>query len=1115
MTSILHGTGRHVTEFVLRSCSARCCTIAAATAVVLFTQPAFAQTPPLRFQRISLEQGLSQSIVVDIVQDRRGFMWFATEDGLNNFDGYRFRVLRSDPNDPNSLSYNQITAVYEDTSGVLWVGTFNGGLNRYDPTTEQFTHFRFNPENPHSICSDIVLSVIRDREGALWVGTDRGLNRFTRTGDERNESPLSVARFQHDPRDPASISNNTVRALLVDRSGTLWVGTDAGLNRVRRDGERFVFEQYLHDPRNPTTLSNDTVRALCEDRDGNLWIGTDNGLNRVILSGPVRGGSPSSLRFVQYHHNPRQPGSLSHDQVYAILEDAKGSLWVGTNGGGLNRFDKTRGVFLRYRHDARNPTSLGYDQIQSLFEDRSGCLWIGTYGRGISKLDAGRKAFVHYRPDPDNPNSLNQPIVWALFEDEDGILWIGTHGGGLNRFDRIHNRFTHYLSAPNDPHTLSSNIVRLIIEDHTGLFWIGTNGGGICSFDRATGRFTRYVHDPADSNSISHNDIRDLYEDRSGTLWITTQGGGLNKLVRDPRGRVRFVHYRYHAEDSLGLGTDYLREIYEDRAGNFWIGSLGGGLHKFDRKTGKAIRYTSNLADSTTLSNDYIFSLYEDSHGRFWVGTWGGGLNLFDRSTGKARRFTEEDGLPSNAIYGMLEDREGNLWLPTNNGLSKFNPETETFRNYSVEDGLQAMEFDAGALFESKSGEMFIGGINGFNTFFPEDIKDNPFVPPVVVTSFSKLNEEVRFDRPISEMKEIRLTYQDYVFSFEFSALDYHAPEKNRYAYRMEGLDNSWFYVDAQNRVAHYTTLPPGGYVFRVKGSNNDGVWNEVGTSVRVIIEPPFWSTWWFRFLVFLALAAAVAMLYRRRLKIVRLRAELQAAHTAQMSIMPQSDPKFASLDVSGTCVPANEVGGDFFDYPWTDPKGGVLGVLVGDVSGKAMNAAMTAVLASGAIDAEARRSGSPDKALTAANRLLFSKTEKQVFISACLALIDSRRKTMTFTNAGLNEPLLKREGNVGPVRGAGARQPLGLLAGTTYKTTRLKLRKGDVLVFVTDGVTEAKNRGKEFYGDERLRTLLGATDTSTRSALSIRNRILDDVKQFSARAPQHDDMTVVVIKIL
>ena len=1067
--------------------------------------------PQLLFEQISVEQGLSQSIVNFIIQDRRGYLWFGTEDGLNLYDGYGFSVLRSDPDDPYSLSYNQITALYEDRSGSIWAGTFNGGLNRYLLEKNRFIRYRASAADPTSLSHDLVYAIVQDLNGRLWVGCDRGLNRMKPPGDA--DEPALFDRFFHDPAGAGSLGNDRVRALAIDSSGTLWAGTDRGLAMLPAAElllEKPRFTPLPAEGEGWSSLARDTIRTLMVDRAGALWIGAVHGLHCLRME---PGRAP---RLQSFLHDPADPRSLSNSNVYALLEDRDGYIWIGTDGG-LNRYDPRSGDMAAWRNDPRDPNSLSHNEIRSLFQDRSGLLWVGTYGGGVSKADARPKPFIHYPCDPDAPEGLSRPIIWSLYEDPAGILWIGTHGGGLDRLDRRTGRYTHYRADPADPNSLSHDIVRLVIPGRDGELWLGTNGGGICRFNPATGRFIRYMHDPHNPHSLVHNEIRALFLDSDGTLWIGTQGGGLDRLDTGSLtgAAVHFRPLRNDPAETNSITSDFIRFVHKDSEGFYWIGTQGGGLDRYDAAAGRFTHYRSTPGETGGLSSNYTFCIHEDRQGTLWIGTWGSGLIRFDRQAGAFTSYRAKDGLPGDAIYGILEDREGRLWFSTNNGLGRFDPATGECKNYSIRDGLQSNEFNGGSYFLSRSGEMFFGGINGFNSFFPEQIRDNPDIPPVVITSFKKMNRQVRLDLPLSEIRHLKLSHRDYFFSFEFAALDFTAPEKNRYAYKMEGLDQEWIFTSANQRVAQYTTLPAGNYLFRVKGSNNDGVWNEEGRSIAISIAPPFWGTWWFRLAGLLALGTIALFYYRRHLGVIRMTAELSAAHEMQMAIMPQEGPQVAGFDISGLCIPANQVGGDFFDYAWVGKEKKRFGIMIGDVSGKAMRAAMTAVMANGIVHAEAAEGKSPAEAVTRSNEILYPKLERHTFIALCLVALELEGRLMHFTNAGVNEPLLHSDGAWRALRGHGSPYPIGVRRGHLYKERSVQLNPGEIVVLQTDGIQEAMNRSRVFYGEERLLGFLQKLRSDGLSAQQIRDAIIADVQAFTGGVRPFDDMTVIVIRVL
>ncbi len=1063
-------------------------------ALVIIGADSRGQENRMRFEELSIEEGLSQTIVYSIAQDNDGFMWFATEDGLNRYDGYHFSIIRHDPEDLNSLGYNHILSIFIDSRGILWVGTFQKGLDRYDSENDIFIHYRSDQDDPSTISNDIVNCIHEDALGDIWIGTDQGLCKL-------DFSTGTFTSYLHDPDDPGSLGADRVMTICHCRDGYIWAGTDGG-GLCRLDPRTGRFTNYFNEPDNPASLPHNSIAALHPDRHGNLWIGTNGGGISVL---DRKTGS-----FRNYEADPDDPDKLSHPAVFAIHEDSNGIVWLGTNGGGLCRFDPETGIFLTFINDPNDPTSISYNEIYDIYEDRSGVIWLGTYGGGVNKFDLKRKKFVHFRYDPNGFNSMGHPIVWSILEDEPGKLWIGSHGGGLDLLDRSTGIYTNYRHDPEDPYSLSADIVRVVYKDTEGTIWIGTNGGGLCRLDRDTGRFICYRNDPEDHSSISHDQIRSIFDDGAGNLWVGTNGGGLNRMDRETG---TFTLYAHDPEDPSSISNDFIRVIFEDSDSNFWIGTQGGGLNRMDRETGSFFAYKDDPDDSTSINNDFVFSILEDARGYLWLGTWGGGFNSFDRENEVFTAYTDEDGLPSKSIYGALQDEYGNFWLSSNNGICKFDPREKVCKKYNERDGLQSNEFNGNSFYRAPSGEMFFGGTEGFNAFFPSDIKDNPFVPPVVITSFSKLNEEVNFDQPLSDIDEIHLTHSDYVFSFEFAALEFSAPDKNHYAYKMEGLDEDWVYTDHEKRFATYTTLPPGKYTFRVKASNNDGIWNEQGASIRIVIHPPFWNTWWFRILVSILVVGIFLFLYKRRLQNMRMKIELQTAHDAQMSIMPQKDPVMKGLDVSGICIPANEVGGDFYDLFWIDDDRTKLGVAVGDVSGKAMQAAMIAVMSSGMIHSRTDEVTSPSEVANRINHALYQKTNERMYTALCLASIDVPKREVTYTIAGFSTPLIKSDGKVSTLDGAGHGLPLGALEESRYREDRIILSVGDVLVIFTDGVTDALNSARQFYDQSRLESLLSGTDMSNMTAPAIKDLIIADVNTFTGNMYQADDMTVVVIK--
>jgi signal transduction histidine kinase/streptogramin lyase len=598
----------------------------------------------------------------------------------------------------------------------------------------------------------------------------------------------------------------------------------------------------------PRGLSHPAVLTIYQDREAALWVGTADGLNKL---------NRDTERFTHYHSDPDDSGSLSDDYILSIHEDLAGVLWIGTGGGGLNRYDRETESFTRYQNAPSDPNSLSNNMVLSVYEDRSGAIWVGTAGGGVNKLDRTAGRFAHFQSEPQDPTSLSSNMVWSVFQDRNGVLWIGTYGGGLNRYDRASGTFMRYPHNFDDFQSWSDYTVSAIYEDQDGRLWVGTQEG-LYTFYREAETFSRWM---------SQHVVTSILEDGAGVLWVGTLGG----LTRLGQSRATVKTYLHDVDDLHTLSSSEVRVVYEDRAGVLWIGT-DEGLNRFDRDTERFTRYQKEPDDPSSLSDNFVLSIHEDRSGNLWIGTYGGGLNRFDRGSETFTRYRERDGLPSDVIYGILEDGQGNLWLSTNVGLSKFDSRIETFRNYDVHDGLQSNEFNGGAYYKSSSGEMFFGGIDGFNAFFPERVMDNPYVPPIVLTSLTQSGEDVEVGQALEKAKEVTFHWPNNFFEFEFAALSYCQSDRNQYAYMLEGFDENWNYIGTR-RFGRYTNLPGGTYTLRMKGSNNDNVWNEEGISVKVTIVQPFWATWWFRAVIALALVGGVIGGYRLRVKGVELRA--------------------------------------------------------------------------------------------------------------------------------------------------------------------------------------------------------------------------------------------------
>jgi len=851
----------------------------------------------IRFDRLSVEDGLPHTSVYDILQDRQGFMWFATDDGVARYDGYTFTKFKPLPENPKTINPGAGYALYEDHGGNIWIGLRNGGLNKYNPLTGTFTRYNHDPHNPNSLSHNSVSygCIYEDSAGMLWIGTWNGLNRF-------DPIQQTFTRYYHDAGNPNSITKGFIRTIQPDPADDkiLWLGTDDGLNRFDRISESFV--RYQHDDNTPDSIGDNTVWKIYAEGKTVLWLGTAGGLDRFDTAAGI---------FTHFRHDPENPESLSNNEVYSVAPAGDNTLWVATHGGGLNRFDPARKTFIRYQNN-ESLQGISSNIVHPLYYDRSGTLWIGTWGGGVSRIDPLNQKTRLY----DRSSGLSHSSVLSLYEDRQGMIWIGTWGGGLNRFDPKTGTFEHFRHEPNNPESLGNDVVGWLYEDSQGVLWVGTWGGGLNSFDRETKQFKRYVYQPDNPESISHNAIRGICEDNAGNLWIGTTNGGVNRF---DRASGKFTRYLYDSNNPGSISTNNIWSVFKDSSGTLWFTSTAG-LNRYDPAKDGFIHYHHGKNDPFSISSDAVINVYEDTRGMLWITTQFG-LNKFDKNTGRFNRYFEEHGLPDNRIESICEDNEGNLWLGTGKGLCRFNPKTKKFATYGIGDGMQSNLFFYPAAMKSRSGELWFGGPKGLNVFNPKKFTDNSHKPPVVLTDFQiegksvPVGENSVLKEHISLVREITLTHGISGFGFEFSALNYTVSKKNRYAYKMDGFDKDWVFTDSSKRFAHYTNLDPGQYVFRVKGSNNDGIWNEEGASVKIIILPPWWNMWHFITLAAALVIVCIIGAFRWRMKIIQ-QAKFRKMFFSHSAPMLLIDPE------TGNIKEANSAASEFYGYSLYEMKG-------------------------------------------------------------------------------------------------------------------------------------------------------------------------------------------------
>lgn len=796
----------------------------------------------LSFQTLTIDDGLSQNSVSAIIQDRQGFLWFCTDDGFNRYDGYSFRVFkRSFRNPASGLSHNRTVTAWEDPSGRLWIGTLGGGVNVLDPVTGAIRTYRHDPANPVSLSDDSVYVIAGDSRGRIWLGTSNGLNRF-------DEKSGGFIRYAYTPAaTPAQAT--MINCLREDKSAVLWLGTQ-GQGLLRLDPERNAIENVSLTSGAGDNAKQNEVNTIFIDNDSTFWLGTEAGLVHF---------DPLNRTFARRQANT--PRDLFQSRVRTIVSDSRGNRWIGTDFG-LTQVHAGSKLADQFANPDPPQSLLNGQFILSILEDRTGLIWIGTHG-GIFKLNPRNQQFHSYRNllRGNSPGSPAQKIL-SILEDSHQRVWLGTYKSGLLLWDRKEGTVIQCETAPPGTLGLPGDIVSALYADPENMLWIGTNSG-LAVFDITRHQF-RPLPDwlpsplPWGNSGINH-----IYMSQSGALWFGTTAG----LYRLDTSRHTIEAFRHNPQRPDSLSHDSVLDVLEDHLGVLWVATYGGGLNRFEPESGGFTHFHHRENDPTSLGDDKVYCLYEDHLGTLWIGTNSGGLNRFDRRNSRFATFTNEDGLPNNVIFGILEDEQGQLWLSTNRGLSRYNPRRNCFQNYSARDGLAGNEFLPLAFFRNSRGNMFFGGTDGLTSFRPQQLVNDTFIPPVVVTTIFIPNSNLTLDGQSLGKRVLHLSHKDSIITIDFTALSYSDPMQNQFAYRLIPFTAGWVSLGTRHEIT-LTNLRPGSYVFHVRGSNRDTLWNETGASFSFIILPSFWQTWWFRLLasVGLTLLAIFIIWFRHRL---------------------------------------------------------------------------------------------------------------------------------------------------------------------------------------------------------------------------------------------------------
>lgn len=812
--------------------------------------------PSIAFKKYTVKDGLSHNYVRGILQDSEGFIWIATEDGLNKFNSYTFQVYKYIPGDSSSITNHPIMALEEDRDHNVWIGTWGGGIYIYNRKLDNFSRIQNIGEKSknNSLGSNYIFDLFRDSKGRMWAGTSGGGIMLI------NQDTNVHTHFIHSPKNQKSLSHNRVMSITEDQDGKLWLGTfGGGVNQF--DPETGIFNRYIHQDNDRQSLShNDAYVVFCDSKQ-RLWVGTwDSGLNLM---------EKNTGKFTHFRYEPDNPHSISSNEIWSITETSDGRIWIGTDNG-LSLYNDEAKNFYVYSNNPFDPKSLGANSVKSLYTDKQGRLWVGTVNAGVSMFDK-RFIQIHHYYTKLNEKSLSYNDVSAFLSTSEEKVIIGTDGGGINLLDKSTNQFIHYKHDPKNPESIGSNKVKALLLDHKNRIWIGFWGGGLDYFDQNRQTFMHFRKNSGHPKlRLNSDNVTCLAEDQDGIIWIGTFGGGLHKF--DPENKT-FTYYTQQPNDPGSLSDRQIWAVLVDHQNNVWVGTSNGQLDLFDREHERFIHV---LPQELRESGHAAQVLFEDSKKRMWIGLEGGGLKLLNKEKMTFKTYTMEQGLPSNNINAIEEAYDGYLWLSTNHGIARFDPETGLCENFDLSDGLQGLHFNRQASGKLKSGHMLFGGINGFNMFHPDSLTGMIPDAPIVFTGFQIFNKPVPIGEEgyplqthINKTDAITLSYKQSVFSLEYAELNYTAPEKVRYKYRLLGfVDETWQEAGIERKVT-YTNLQPGNYVFEVTTVSNDGVPFPART-LSIFVAPPWWQTWWARILAVLTLGAGLLAVYQLRLRSVK-----------------------------------------------------------------------------------------------------------------------------------------------------------------------------------------------------------------------------------------------------
>jgi ligand-binding sensor domain-containing protein/serine phosphatase RsbU (regulator of sigma subunit) len=1085
-----------------------------------------------KFNHLSVRNGLSQSVINCILEDDKGFMWFGTQEGLNRYDGYNFQIFKRNPEDPNSLSNNFVYALKQGRNGMIWIGTNGGGLNSFNPVTGDFKHYMNDPKNTSTISNDVVRVIHEDKNGKLWIGTDGGLNEF-------DPATGKFVRFQNNPNDNYSIPSDHVYDILEDPAGNIWMGTyGKGLSMYDPVQRRFYnYELSGEDLERlfPTSVTSDLkrreqcsqVRSLLWYDETHIWVGTNGG--------GIESFNTATKTFESKLYPDEFGRGISSTKILNLCDDKNGNIWIGTFESGIDVINKSDKTIQHYTPNEQDDYALSSPGIKCIYRDRNGNMWMGTNGEGINIYFTSTSTIAHIRhstrPEVGN-NTLKSSAILSVMEDASGLLWIGTSGGGLSTLNRKTGEYKHYPELC----TASNNSVLSLMQARNGTIWVGTYGEGLNSYDPQTQKIKSYTPD----NQLIEGTILCIAEEpNTGAIWFGTFGAGIYRL--DPA----TDSLRQFTVEKDGLSSDFIYSMFYDHEGKLWIGTRAGGVMLHDHTTGKFESFSHDDKNKKSLSNNIVYCITEDAKQNIWLGT-ANGLNRYNRSNKTFDIWYEGDGLPSDNIYTIIPDSRDNLWMSHNKGLTRFNPSPvkgELFKNFGAGAGVQPSEFNQGAYFRNKKGELFFGGQEGLNIINPEKIEMLYPAPPVFITSYKRFGKEVSLDSSIIDVHAINVTWRDNNFMFEMAALNFVDPQKNLYQYKLEGIDDEWSPVTS-NRYISYTNIPGGNYSLHVRAADCNGNWGEEKILLYIHITPPFWKTNWFYSLCVLVLLIGIFTFIRIRTAAIKkenrileakvaertqelaqknadITSSIQYAKRIQSATLPDLEVIYAHFPQSFILYkPKDIVSGDFY---WFEEKDGKNILCVGDCTGHGVPGALMSMIGHNILNQVVLEKGitQPDQILNSLNEgvrsaLKQDQHEEDTTDGMDIGIISYDKTKNEILFAGALRPLIVvHKGMLSKVDSD--RFPIGGSQDTRdmkFSMHRFSVEPGDTLYMFSDGYADQFGgvKGKKFMMKNLISKLQSIQDLSMHQQSAALEHTFEEWK---SGFQQVDDVLVVGVRIV